>query len=177
MGFPRRYQACGQLPKGDIMMQINDEARAAIQAYLAEVGKYLDGSSEQEQRDLLMQLESHIHEALEDRAEAKIVQLSDVQAVLSRMDPPESYGATTPRRARGLSRGKLALLISLGSLVLLATLLVTTRGRMSSGAFLVLVCAQAPAFVLGVLSRRDPFGKAAIFSSAAIVVVSLLCTS
>ena len=104
-------------------MKNREQVRARVRTYLKEVAAHLEGMPERERQDLLKQLESHIYEGLQARTEGNDAQASDVEAVLSEMDPPESYGTVREGRLDGLSHGKWALLVSLGSLVIAGLLL------------------------------------------------------
>jgi len=157
-------------------MKTDERILAIIQEYLNDVAARLEGMPEPERQDLLIQLEAHIHEALEARTGGGVAQASDVEAVLSEMDPPASYESVgTGSRLAGMRRGQWALAISLGSLVLVGLLSYLSPPEM---AFVSLFfVGQISAFVLGVLSWRDPFGKAAVFTSALMVVALLLCAA
>ncbi len=154
-------------------MQVNNQARAMIQSYLTDVAAHLEGMPAQEQRDLLRQLESHIHEALAARTGGQDAQASDVQAVLSDMDPAESYATPSKDRLWNLSRGKWAFVISLAGVVAAAALLALGSGRLA-GWVPFFLGAEIAACILGSLSWRESFGKAAVCVSAAVTVITLL---
>lgn len=159
-------------------MRMNEQVRAKVKAYLNDVATHLEGMPEQDRRDLLRQLEAHIHDALQARAGDTEAEVLDLETVLSEMDPPESYGQPQDRGIYGLSQGKWALLISIGGLVVAGLLVVLSGGRMAVWTPLLLFLGtQVAAFVLGILSWRDPFGKAAVFTSAALSIFALLFCS
>ena len=159
-------------------MKNDEQAHMAVQSYLREVAAHLEGVPERERQDLLRELESHIHEALQTRTGGNDARASDVEAVLSEMDPPASYGTGKEGHLAGLSRGKLALLISLGSLVVAGLLVLLTGQRVAVWSPLFLFLGgQIAAFVIGVLSWRESFGKAAVFTSGALSVLAFLFCS
>jgi len=157
-------------------MNSDEQVCVRVQSYLKEVAAHLEGMPEREQQDLLRQLESHIHEALQARTGGKDAQASDVEAVLLEMDPPESYGTVRDGRLGRLRRGEWALLISLGSLVVAGLLVLLSGGRMAVWipVFLFLG-SQVAAFVIGILSWRESCGKAAVFTSGALSILAVLC--
>ncbi|MDF7801561.1 hypothetical protein P4C99_18935 [Pontiellaceae bacterium B1224] len=68
-----------------------------------------------EQRKLLQALETHIHKSLEARSEEK-PNLEALEAVIAKMDPPESYGSPpliAPPNHPSLSSGRKILFISI----------------------------------------------------------------
>ena len=159
-------------------MKNNEQVRARVQSYLKEVAAHLERMPERERQDLLRQLDSHIHEALQARTGGNDAQASDVEAVLSEMDPPASYGTVREGRFAGLSRGKWALLISLGSLVIAGLLVLLTGERVHVWIpFFLFLGGQIAAFVIGILSWREPLGKAAVFTSSALNVLAILFCS
>ena len=156
-------------------MKSDEQACARVQSYLEEVAAHLERMPEREQQDLLRQLESHIHEALQARTGGKDAQASDVEAVLSEMDPPESYGTVRDGRLGGLRRGEWALLISLGSLVVAGLLVLLAGGRMAAWIpFFLFLGGQIAAFVIGIQSWRQSCGKAAVFTSGALSILAVL---
>jgi len=156
-------------------MRINEQVRAKIKTYLNDVAVHLEGTPAQGRQDLLRQLEAHIHDALEARAGGREAEVPDLEAVLSEMDPPESYGQSQNRGICGLSQSKWPLLISMAGLVVAGLLVVLSGGRVALWIpFFLFLGTQVAAFVLGILSWRDPFGEAAVFASAGLSVLSLL---
>ena len=157
-------------------MTNEEQVRRAIGDFIAEVEGRLDDKSPVEKRELLRQIESHVRDALEERTGTAEVTLSDVEAVLTEMDPPESYGhAKDPAESRSTT-GKLALMISLGSIMAagILVLLSSLYGLWMSFAALVFYGGQIAAFVLGISAWPDRFGKAAVFTSVGLVLLSLL---
>jgi hypothetical protein len=156
----------------------SEQIRVKIQSYLKDVAAHLEGMPVGDQHELLRQLESHIHEALRARMGGMEADVSDVEAVLLTMDPPESYGTAREDRYGGMNRGKWALFLSLGTLVVAGLLVLLTGGRMLVWipSFLFLG-GQIAAFVMGILSWRESFGKAAVFTSAGLTAAALLACS
>jgi len=165
------------------------ELQRRVQDFLDRVAAHLGPAPDDEKRELLSDLESHIHEALESRLSGRKAAPEDLQAVLAEMDPPESYGepaegqrpAGSGKRTLGLT----ALCISLGSLLvamLLAALVYILVSPRTSGllemmtwipAFLFFA-GQITALVLGILSWSSPFGKAAVITSSALIALTVL---
>jgi len=157
---------------------MNEHVRVKVKAYLNNVAARLEGMPEQDRQELLRQIEAHIHDALEAKAGDKEAEVMDLETVLSEMDPPESYGQSQNRSIYGLSQSKWALLISMGGLVLAGLLVVLSGGRMAVWIpFFLFLGTQIAAFVLGILSWRDTFGKAAVLTSAALSVFAFLLCS
>jgi len=73
-------------------MNTPDEIRDEINTYLDQVRAHLGRLPQEEVRDIVENLENHIHELLRQRAHDQPT-LSDLRAVLAEMDPPESYSA------------------------------------------------------------------------------------
>jgi hypothetical protein len=176
-------------------VNLDTELQRKVQDFLDRVAAHLGAMPDDEKRELLADLESHIHEALEARLSGRTPTLQDLDAVLAEMDPPESYGepvaadkpavpgdqtATSARTGLGI----VALCISLGSLVvamLLATLAyilaLGTGGLLAWIPVFLFLAGQLTALVLGILSWSSPFGKAAVITSSALMVLTLLFAS
>ena len=176
-------------------MEIDERGSARIDAYLKDVSANLALMPARERQDLVDQLRSHIHEALQARTAGSDARDGDVEAVLSEMDPPESYAtpevcatgescgaAATQQSSRAsgkpltalarLSLGKWALIIAIGGALAAGLLIAVGRGAVPVGfPFLLFLAAQIAAFVLGILSWREPWGKAATFTSAGLAIV------
>ena len=71
-------------------MRMNDDVRSGIRAYLDAVAFHVKHLSQEDRRDLLENIECHIHEALAARVAGKAT-TADLEAVLAEMDPPERY--------------------------------------------------------------------------------------
>lgn len=158
-------------------MQINEQVRSKVEAYIKEVAARSGSMPKAQQQELLRQLESHIYEALAAKVGERDAQVADVEAVLSEMDPPESYGGQGRLSAWGLTSGKWALLVSIGGLAASALLALCCSGRIGLSTWVPLLLfwsAQLAAFILGLQSWREPFGKAAVFTSAGLTVLMLL---
>jgi hypothetical protein len=149
-------------------MEMDADVRAAVARYLLEVSTYLGSRTPKERRELLAELEDHIHEALSRRSREPT--LNDLAAVLAEMAPPESYAAPLPdglpvagaagRKAGGL--GPWALGLALGGIVL-AVVVGTLGGRQAGeGAAFLLIILELIALAFGIVSWRSPLGKAAV---------------
>lgn len=148
-----------------------------VKRYLDAVAARLGSLTPAEREETLRDVESHIYDALAARGDERATP-ADLQAVLAEMDPPEAYGTPAKEGLRGLGQGKWALLISVGGVAAAAVLVVLGGGRMVTWppVFLFLA-AQISAFILGILSWQNSFGKAAVFTSAAMTVVALVFCS
>lgn len=73
-------------------MNLPDPLAQRIRTYLDDVQRHLAGRPETVRADLRRQIESHICEALRQRA-GETPSLADLEAVLSEMDPPDSFAA------------------------------------------------------------------------------------
>ena len=156
-------------------MKSDEQVRQRVETYMKEAEAHLTGMSPPEVRETLKQIESHIYEALEVRTGGKSPQLADVEAVLGDMDPPECYGDSGQVGTAPLLKGKWCLLVSLGSLLVAGLLILMTGGRLSTWIpFFLFLGGQIVAFVLGILAWRDPLGKAAVFASGALAIMSIL---
>ncbi len=163
-------------------MTTDPEIRQAVDEFLERVNSHLADQTPQQEREILADLEAHIHEALASRAQDRQPTLDDVQAVLAEMDPPESYGQSSQAKQASLSPkriiGIIALCTCLGSLAL-AGLLGLLMGHVlaTSIPYFLFLAGQIAALVLGIIARTDPFGKAAIITSCVLIALSILFTS
>ena len=96
------------------------------------------------------------------------------------MDPPESYCQATIAN-KGLQwleskkPGTIALGISLGSLVPAGLLfLLTGNGLALWIPYFLFLAGQIAGLVLGALAWKNPLGKAAVITSALLIVLSVL---
>ena len=154
----------------------------AVGRFLKRVGEHLANKGQEEKREILADLESHIYEALHSCSQGRQPTLEDLQAVLAEMDPPESYGQATERitdhkalgPANKTTLGIVALCISLGSLVA-AGFLFLAIGHMLGYwiPYLLFYAGQSSGLILGVLAWINPFGKAAVITSALLIVLSM----
>ncbi|HUS46275.1 MAG TPA: hypothetical protein VM219_09675 [Phycisphaerae bacterium] len=161
-------------------MAVSAEVQAGIGRYLLEVSTYLGGRTPQERRELLADLEAHVHEALAARGREPM--LSDLEAVLAEMDPPESYEGpqarlaeervpvSDPRSKRGLAYWALGLFV--GGIALFGILAVVSDGRDPGFtlAAVILLMVEAIAFVLGILSWKERPGKVAVLGVLALLI-------
>ena len=166
-------------------MRIEREVDRGVQGFLHRVAEHLGAAPEDEKREILRDLESHIHEALRSRVSEREPTLADLQGVLAEMDPPESYGesaeverpaspASPGRRATGIA----ALCISLGSLVVAGLLFPLTGGGLVLWIPVFLFLAgQIAALALGIVAWSCPFGKAAVITSGGLIVLLVLFTA
>ena len=159
-------------------MTYDKPIRDAVATYLRAVESHLANISADERAGIVHDVEGHIYEALDRRAGDEAT-AEDLRAVLEAMDPPESYAQAGDGGAmagtRGMTKGKIALCISLGS-VLAAGLIVLLAPRQLPywiPSFLFLG-GQLAAIVLGALDWANPFGKAAVIASSALIVVAAL---
>ncbi len=157
--------------------------QAAISRYLVEVATYLGGRTPDQRRELLADLESHIHEALARRGHEPT--LDDLEAVLAEMAPPESYAAGQEAQVSGLqpapvreSRSTMAswaLALAIGGLVVpvaLAAILMSLNPRGEGGAVMILFpLLELLALVLGILAWKEPLGKAAVVLAASLLLL------
>ncbi|HUW56376.1 MAG TPA: hypothetical protein VMZ92_07045 [Planctomycetota bacterium] len=156
-------------------MNTETHVERGVRDFLDRVAEHLGAVPEDEKREILTDLASHIHEALASRVSEREPTLADLEQVLAEMDPPESYApqgdvegaAGSDRRTIGIA----ALCTSLGSLLAAGLLAVLADTRLP---FFLLVVGQVAALGLGILSRSSPFGKAAIITSSALLVLSVL---
>jgi hypothetical protein len=96
-------------------MKLPRELRDRIGTYLRSVESNLQELPLDERQDVLENIESHIHDALERRC-GGIPRPEDLEAVLAQMDAPESYAGTVARvetPAANDDRGKILLLARL----------------------------------------------------------------
>lgn len=113
------------------MTTFPSEIQGRIRRYLDDVSRHLSGVSEKSRQETLQDLESHIHEALARRA-PQDPSLSDLEAILAEMDPPESFGQATAEPAsetvyRAIPDAHVSLWpVSGAILILLAALLFAT---------------------------------------------------
>jgi hypothetical protein len=163
-------------------MVISEEVEAGIERYLAEVDRHLAGRGPRERRELVVDLDAHIHEALARRGHEPT--LADLEAVLAEMAAPESYGAAPvepmrpaapapPRESRAFL-GYVALAFLVGGIAeyvvvaIIGDALHAGNNVYGSAAMLAAVL-ELLALVLGILSWRETAGKV-----AAIGVVLML---
>lgn len=163
-------------------MNVDATISQIIGKFLDRVGEHLSYKESQEREDILSDLESHIYESLQSRAQDRPATLEDIQAVLAEMDQPESYGQvgegpkTVPANKRKM--GIVALCICLGSLVLLGPsffVRVTLHVTPIWSFYFPFLAGEITALVLGIIYRSDPYGKAAAIISAVLIALSILC--
>jgi hypothetical protein len=164
-------------------MAVSAEVQAGISRYLLEVSTYLGSRGPQERRELLAELEDHIHEALSRRSGEPTP--SDLAAVLAEMAPPESYAAApldgllpavpAARDAVGTSAKVfggvgLGLALAGGATVGAALVLQDQLGSSSSERLAwVGFAATGLAMLLALAGWRSAAGKAAVLVSGLIL--------
>ena len=73
-------------------MNLPIELKTRIYEHIGIVQQHLGELPSDEQREILQSLETHIHDALENRAGGE-PSMEFLEAILAEMDPPESYGS------------------------------------------------------------------------------------
>ncbi|MCC7300789.1 MAG: hypothetical protein IT583_06895 [Verrucomicrobia bacterium] len=76
-------------------MNLPKELTVRIADHLSKVRKNLSSLPPDEQKEILQSIESHIYDALQSKSDAGPTSAL-LEAVLAEMDPPESYGDSTP---------------------------------------------------------------------------------
>ena len=164
-------------------MKVDSAVQKRIDRYLQEIHDRLQAGPVETRREILSNIEAHLHEALAQRVTGDAT-VADVESVLSEMDPPESYGVTsgvatpgpesvaTTQRTRTL--GWLAL-ASLAVAAIVPFVLGLLISRIDIIALYLILGAPflAASLVLGVLSWRQPTGKVAVVGSIVVVAVAL----
>ena len=75
-------------------MNLTIELKTRIYNHIGKVRQHLTELPPDEQREILQSIETHIHDALESRADENPT-LDLLDAIIAEMDPPESYGAAS----------------------------------------------------------------------------------
>lgn len=75
-------------------MNLTIELKTHIYNHVGQVQQHLTGLPPDEQREILQSIETHIHDALESRADENPT-LDLLEAIIAEMDPPESYGSAS----------------------------------------------------------------------------------
>ncbi len=159
-------------------MTYDQSIRAPVAEYVGAVQSHLDHVSADERAGILRNVEAHIYEALDRRAGDQATS-EDLRAVLEEMDPPESYAQAddegpTPGQ-KGTTKGKIALWISLGSLLATGLIVLLSQGRLAVWIpFFLFMGGQVAAIVLGAIDWRSPFGKAAVITSSVLLLAAAL---
>jgi alpha-2-macroglobulin len=78
----------------DLDMRLTPDAQNRMDTYLREIEKHLARKDEPVRKELLAELREHIEEALRRRCPER-AEKTDVEAVLSEMDPPESFAESS----------------------------------------------------------------------------------
>ena len=160
-------------------MTTDSAIRQAVDEFLQGVNSHLADQTANQKHEILADLEAHIYEALASRVANRQPTVDDLQGVLAEMDPPESYGQLSQaKHASKITMGMVALAISLGTLVLAGFIGVLTADFLKIWIpYFLFLGGQIAALVLGIIARRDPFGKAAIITSCMLIALSILFTS
>ncbi len=154
---------------------ISKEAKKPIIKYLKSVKWNIRDKNRAEQQELLRSLEEHIYEALDARFSISPAK-GEVQSVIDEMETPESFQSNTSKKTptytdRQLGKWALILVISGVVIPLLIIVIAGLSGidlgniAILLGIFLVIV-----GLAVGIVGRRSPLGKAAIITSAIIIV-------
>ena len=110
-------------------MNTDQTITQGIAHFLDRVAEHLTAKTPTQKRESLADLESHIHEALASRAHSRPATLEDLQAILTEMDPPETYAQTlTPEYEQQKPNTKLVVLSLLCSGLQIAGLVTTVVG-------------------------------------------------
>jgi hypothetical protein len=143
-----------------------------IRDYLNQVKRNVRHLPSARRDALLSELESHINEALTQRAQSRTPTQDDVRAVIAEMDPPDSFKQTADEAERGERRSsalaKLAFCVSLVGAI--AAILIAALAA-SDVSHIVMLVSQAAAFIAGICGWRDPFGKAAVVMATAFLCI------
>jgi hypothetical protein len=168
-------------------MTVTAEVQGGISRYLTEVATYLDGRTPEEKRELLAEVESHIHEALSRCGHEPTP--PDLEAVLAEMAPPESYAVAgregeaqgqTPasRPQSGATLAKWALAFAIGGCVVplaLGAIASAFSPHADGGAAIPLLpVMELVALALGIASWKYKAGKAAAITAAGLLVAGLI---
>jgi hypothetical protein len=144
--------------------------REKISEYLAEVEAHLQAASPDERRETLRGLEEHLWEALRARGGEKPT-MADLEAVLAQAAPPSSYGSARVRRTFPYRQVGWAAVAALGASVALPAFAILAAPLFGWNLPLAAIALgiAAPflmaAVVLGIVSWREPQGKAAVIGS------------
>ncbi len=154
--------------------------REKIAEYLSEVEAHLQAANPEERRETLRGLEEHLWEALRARAGDEPTP-ADLEAVLAQAAPPSSFGWAPARRAFPFRQVGWAAVAALGAgvaspaLVLLASRLFAWNVPLAVVVLLIGAPFLLAAVVLGIVSWREPQGKAALIGAVLVAfAVSLV---
>ncbi len=151
-----------------------------IQDYLRRVRAHSGDRSAGEQQEIVRAVEEHIYETLHAQSVGSAP--TDVDTILSEMDPPESFGSaagqeyTTTQEGRRIPLGILSLIILIGAVTLpfvlmaLSELIRGTIGSMANVGICLGVLLLIVALGLGIAARKERAGKATIIASAILLV-------
>ncbi len=174
-------------------MNYDKKIEEGISRYLEKVASYLRETPPDEADEIIRDLQSHIYDALASRSGAEPTP-ADLEAVLSEMDPPESYGppvssdtgthkaldTTGPTRSLG-SWAMAVMIYGVIIPIILAMAMVIFGGRpmntwqvvtaplVVSGIILELL-----ALILGLASWREKTGKAAAIGAGIIIILVVI---
>lgn len=137
-----------------------------IRNYLNQVKQNLGHLPSARRDALLSELESHINDALRQRVKSETPTLADIKAIIAEMDSPDSFKQIGNDGARGenpsYALGKLALGLSIvGAILMWIPCFVAYIG------FIL----QAAAFLIGLLTWRNPYSKVAVVLSFALLFI------
>jgi hypothetical protein len=170
-------------------MKTSAEVQAGISRYLVEVATYLGSRTPQERREVLADLEAHIHEALAARGREPTQ--NDLEAVLTDMAPPESYAAGEEgpgcrevgllARAGRLKLASWSLVLAIGGCVVPLALaaVLESLGRSGKTVGMLFPLLEFAALALAILAtkRRERLGKVAVALAAILLVAGIALTA
>ncbi len=173
-------------------MNYSRKIEEGISRYLEKVASYLREAPSDERDEIIRDLQSHIYDALASRSGAEPT-LADLEAVLSEMDPPESYGppvsgdtdahpaptATGPTRSLG-SWAMAAMIAG----IILPILLVAAGAIFGRGMNAVQIAVgfavtlgiilELLALILGLMSWCEKTGKVAAIGAGVLILMAML---
>jgi hypothetical protein len=154
--------------------------RKRITDYLAEVEAHLQAVEPDERRETLRGIEEHLWESLRARG-GDTPTMADLEAVLAQAAPPSSFGSARTRRTfpyRQVGWAAVAALgaaIALPGLALLASRLFGWDLPLAAVVLGIGAPLLVAAIVLGIVSWREPQGKAALVGAVLVALaVSLV---
>lgn len=156
---------------------VSKEAKKPIIKYLKSVKGNIREKSREEQKELLRSLEEHIYEALGARSSIS-PKKGEVQSVIDEMETPESFQSSVSKKVptdtdRQLGKWALIIVISgvvLPALILTISVLTGTPGALGNIALLFGIFLVIIGLALGIVGRKSPLGKAAIITSAILLL-------
>lgn len=159
---------------------VSNGIRKRMAEYLAEVEAHLQAAEPDERRDTLRGIEEHLWEALRARGGDEPT-MADLESVLAQAAPPSSFGSARVRRTFPYRQVGWAAVAALGAAIVLPGLALLASHLFGWNLPLaaVVLGIGAPllmaAVVLGIVSWREPQGKAALIGAVLVALaVSLV---